>query len=157
MKNVKKLVFLILFIAVGICLITSCYEIDTKDKYPCKTMLSILKPREINSYLDPFKALPVFVPSILIILSFFCKYPFKIKTKLFLILLFIGSLFCSFFLLFLGGLKFIEDGYELNIPIYLFIQLWNISSTFWLLFLIFPWEKRVPLIHWPFDSSEEKK
>lgn len=157
MKNGKKLVLLVIFIAIGVFLIISCYETNTEDNhYYCKNMLSMLKPRDSNFYFDPFTATPIFIPVILVTLSFFCQFPFNIKTRLFLILLFIVSIFCSFFLLFLGGLKFLKDGYELNIPIYSLIQLWDISNTLWLLFLIIPWEKRLPLIHWPFDTENKK-
>lgn len=146
-KKIFKLLLLTVFIGIGIFLITSCYEshpLSNEHTYSCRSIF--------NTYDDFFVVLPIFVPSILIIFSSFCKVPFKVYVRIFLILLFLCSLFCSFGLLFLGGLKFINDGYKLNYPIYFLIQIWDIGNTFWLLLLCIPFKERFPLIHWPFDN-----
>lgn len=136
---------------ISIILIIKPYEIKlTYEEIFSHSLLNHLIPDERNFYLDPFWALNLFIPSVIVGLSFFWKFPLSSVKKLMFSGLLLISLFVSFYYIMMdSGSGNYEETVILNL-----ISYYNLFSMLWLLLLVLPIKERIPLIHWPFDEKK---
>ena len=160
MKNTIRIIGILVFTLIGCYLGFSCYRIETPTNHP--TCTSLFGQLNLGfEHNPPFIIIGVigllftlFLPTVIVISSFFYQLRFKSMTRLLFICVFLASLFFSSLSLIVTGI------YVLNIEvthIYWVMPVWNFSGTLWALLLALPVKKRIALIHWPFENREDKK
>ena len=158
MKNSSRIIYIIVFLLIGMYLGFSCYKIDLPTENPTyNSLLGQLGNRnKLIVLLTSIAAsiFTLFLPVVITCLSFFYQYRFKRNTRVSFIGIFFLSLSIS--ILYLSGtsIHFFEVEYTYN---YWLIHIWNFSGTLWILLLALPFKKRILLIHWPFDYAEHKE
>ena len=158
MKNSSRIVYILFFLLIGLYLGFSCYKIVLPTENPsCSSLLGQLGNR--NKFLVLLTSLAtsifsLFLPVVIVCLSFFYSYRFKRIVRVLFIGIFAISLFISILYLFGTSISFFEVEYTYN---YWLIHIWNFSGSLWALLLALPFKQRTPFIHWPFDSREEKQ
>src|SRR5690606_28382766 len=84
----------------------------------------------------------LFLPSVIVSLSFFCNYSFKRRNRLMFLTIFFLSLFVSIFIfLATSFVYFYKPLFSYN---FWFIHIWNFSGVLWVLLLAIPFKRRVP-------------
>ncbi len=154
MKNIGRISFIIVSIAINAYLIITPYEYKQKlNVNYSHNLLAQLIPTSENFYLEPFWALNLFIPSIIVGISFSWKLPFSFGKKMMLYGLLLICLFVSFYYVMIDAGS---NGYKTTFILDI-IQLYNLLSIVWLVLLALPLNERISFIHWPFDSREERK
>lgn len=159
MKNFNRLIFLALFILVGFYLGFSPYKIQApySDSPHFISLFGNLGNRDrlLVLFVLILVSLPtLFLPSIIVLLSFFCRYKFKRRIRLMFIIIFLLSLFVSIFLFVLTRfVHFYKPQFTYH---FWLIHIWNFSGVLWTLLLAISFKRRIPLIHWPFDDREDE-
>lgn len=147
MKNIYRLGFLLLFLGIGFYMIETCYA-RSVIWGSCINVMELMQPTKNNVYMDPFFALCIFTPAIILILSFFWKTPFSKLQRAFLLVLTISAAWMGIFNVFMGVCSLCNLTTH-----HLVISGWNFASFLWILLLtIIPeWAG----VNWPFDKKEK--